>query len=31
LVQKVEANAPCFQGFLKSEPAFSSVTSLTRG
>jgi len=28
LVKKVEANMPCFQGFLKSESWFTSVTVL---
>lgn len=28
LVKKVEANMPCFQGFLKSESWFTSVTLL---
>jgi len=28
LVQKVEVNVPCFQGFLKSESWFTSVTLL---
>jgi hypothetical protein len=28
LVQKVEKKGPCFQGFLKSESWFNSVTLL---
>ena len=28
LMQKVEANMPCFQGFLKSESSFTSMTLL---
>jgi hypothetical protein len=27
-VKKVEANTPCFQGFLKSASSFPSVTLL---